>query len=130
MSCEAITPPDEIAPAEETHALREGTRTLILLLAPFAPHLAEELWEGMGERASIANQAWPQFEPALVASERLTIPIQVNGTLRSRIEVSADSTEEQVVSAARQDARLLEWLQGKTPRKVIYVEKKLVNFVV
>ncbi len=120
----------EIAPAEETRALREGTRTLILLLAPFAPHIAEELWEGMGERASIANQAWPQYEPALVASERLTIPIQVNGKLRSRIEVSADSTEEQVVSAARQDARLLEWLRGKTPRKVIYVEKKLVNFVV
>jgi leucyl-tRNA synthetase len=102
----------------------------VLLLSPFAPHIAEELWERLGKAPSVATQPWPQYDPALVASERLTIPIQVNGKLRSKIEVPADSSEEQVVSLARQDAKLSEWLQGKTPRKVIYVEKKLVNFVV
>jgi leucyl-tRNA synthetase len=102
----------------------------VLLLSPFAPHIAEELWERLGKAPSVATQPWPEYDPALVASERLTIPIQVNGKLRSKIEVPADSSEEQVVSLARQDAKLSEWLQGKTPRKVIYVEKKLVNFVV
>jgi leucyl-tRNA synthetase len=102
----------------------------VLLLSPFAPHIAEELWERLGKAPSVATQPWPQYDPALVARDRLTIPIQVNGKLRSKIEVPADSSEEQVVRLARQDAKLSEWLQGKTPRKVIYVEKKLVNFVV
>jgi len=101
----------------------------VLLLSPFAPHIAEELWERLGKAPSVAKELWPQYDPALVASERLTIPIQVNGKLRSKIEVPADSSEEQVVRLARQDAKLAEWLQGKQPRKVIYVEKKLVNFV-
>ena len=114
----------------EAEALREAVRTLVLLLAPFAPHAAEELWEALGQTPSVARQAWPWHDPALVVSERLTIPIQVNGKLRSKIEVPADSTEQQVVALARQDGKLSEWLQGKQPRKVIYVEKKLVNFVV
>ncbi len=115
---------------EETVALREAATTLVLLLAPFAPHVAEELWEMLGAGASVADQPWPAADPALVASERLTIPIQVNGKLRSRIEVSADATQDQVVSQAQGDPRLQEWLGGKKPRKVIYVQKKLVNFVV
>ncbi len=119
----------EMNPAE-TAALREAAETLVLLLAPFAPHLAEELWKAMGKVPSVARRPWPRYDPALVASERLTIPIQVNGKLRSKIEVPADSTEDQVVALARQDAKLLEWLQGRPPRKVIYVEKKLVNFVI
>jgi leucyl-tRNA synthetase len=102
----------------------------VLLLAPFAPHLCEDLWEKLGRRPSVAREPWPAFDPALVVSDRCEIPIQVNGKLRSRIEVPADWTEEQVVALATQDAKLAEWLQGKQPRKVIYVPKKLVNFVV
>ncbi|MGH7261606.1 MAG: leucine--tRNA ligase, partial [Nitrospiraceae bacterium] len=102
----------------------------VLLLAPFAPHLCEELWERLGHAPSVSRQPWPSFDPALVVSNRLTIPIQVNGKLRSKIDVPADWTEEQIVALARQDAKLAEWLQGKPPRKVIYVPKKLVNFVV
>jgi leucyl-tRNA synthetase len=102
----------------------------VLLLSPFAPHLCEELWERLGKTPSLAYEPWPAYDPALVVAERLTIPIQVNGKLRSKIEVPADATEQQVVTLARQDAKLSEWLQGKQPRKVIYVEKKLVNFVV
>ncbi len=102
----------------------------VLLLAPFAPHLCEDLWERLGHAPSVSRQPWPSFDPALVVSDRLTIPIQVNGKLRSKIDVPADWTEEQIVALARQDAKLAEWLQGKPPRKVIYVPKKLVNFVV
>jgi len=114
----------------EAAAMREAAETLVVLLAPFAPHLAEELWEKMGQAPSVARRSWPRYDPALVVSERLTIPIQVNGKLRSKIEVPADSSEEEVVALARQDAKLTEWLQGKPARRVIYVEKKLVNFVV
>jgi len=103
---------------------------LVLLLAPFAPHLCEELWERLGHAPSIARQPWPAFDPSIVVSDRIEIPIQVNGRLRSKIEVSADWTDEQVVALAKQDAKLVEWLRGRPPRKVIYVPKKLVNFVV
>jgi leucyl-tRNA synthetase len=103
---------------------------LVLLLAPFAPHLCEELWERLGHAPSIARQPWPTFDPSIVVSDRIEIPIQVNGRLRSKIEVSADWTDEQVVALAKQDAKLVEWLRGRPPRKVIYVPKKLVNFVV
>ncbi len=100
----------------------------VLLLAPFAPHLCEELWERLGHAPSVARQPWPSFDPALVVSDRLEIPIQVNGKLRSKIEVPADWTEEQIVTLAKEAVE--DWLQGKPPRKVIYVAKKLVNFVV
>ncbi len=100
----------------------------VLLLSPFAPHLAEELWAFLGHQASVSQQPWPVFDPALTVSDRLTIPIQVNGRLRAKIEVGADAACEVVESLARTEAA--EWLQGKEPKKVVYVEKKLINFVV
>jgi leucyl-tRNA synthetase len=109
---------------------RSLLEALILLLAPFAPHLCEELWERLGHQPSLARQPWPSYDPALIVSERMTIPIQINGKLRSKIEVTADAAREQVIALARQDAKVRAWLQGKEPRNVIYVEKKLVNFVV
>jgi leucyl-tRNA synthetase len=121
---------DAIPQPDEAEALREAGQTLILLLAPFAPHAAEELWAMLGGTPSVAAQPWPHYDPALILSDRLTIPIQVNGKLRSKIDVPADWTEEQVLAHARQDEKIAEWLQGKAPRKVVYVEKKLVNFVV
>lgn len=118
----------------EMTKLNERPRSLlepfILLLAPFAPHLCEELWERLGHQPSLARHPWPSYDPALIVGERMTIPIQINGKLRSKIEVTADADREQVITLARQDAKVREWLQGKEPRNVIYVEKKLVNFVV
>ena len=116
----------------EMTKLPQRPRTLIepflLLLSPFAPHLTEELWSIMGNRPSISQQPWPSFDPALTVSDRLTIPVQVNGKLRGKLEVSADADREQVEDLARQEAA--EWLMGKELKKVIYVEKKLINFVV
>jgi leucyl-tRNA synthetase len=100
----------------------------VLILAPFAPHLAEELWEMLGHRPSVSQQPWPIFDPALTVSDRLTIPIQVNGKLRTKLDVGTDATREEIESLAR--AQVAEWLQGKDPKKVVYVEKKLMNFVV
>jgi leucyl-tRNA synthetase len=116
--------------AEQTAALAEAADSLVLLLSPFAPHLSEELWMVLGHRQRVAQAAWPAYDAALTVSERLTIPIQVNGKLRSKIEVPADAGEALVVGTARDDAKVKEWLQGKEPRKIVYVEKKLVNFVV
>ncbi len=115
---------------DERVAWRSAIESLLLLLAPFAPHLAEELWETLGHASSIGREPWPPFNPELIASEEWTIPIQVNGRLRSKVTVPAGSTKEQVLASAEGDGKLSEWLQGKTPRKVIYVEQKLVNFVV
>ena len=100
----------------------------VLILAPFAPHLAEELWEVLGHQPSVSQQPWPIFDPALTVSNRLTIPIQVNGKLRTKLDVGADATREQVEELAR--GQVAEWLQGKEPKKIVYVEKKLMNFVV
>ncbi len=100
----------------------------VLLLSPFAPHLAEELWGLLGHHPSVSQQPWPTYDPALTVSERVTIPIQVNGRLRAKIEVPMDVAREDIERLARTEAA--EWLQGKEPKKVIYVDKKLLNFVV
>ncbi len=100
----------------------------VLLLAPFAPHLAEELWVVLGHKPSVSQQPWPIFDPAMTVSDRLTIPIQVNGKLRAKLEVGTDATREQVEGLAR--VQVAEWLQGQEPKKIVYVEKKLMNFVV
>ena len=116
----------------EMTKLRQRPRSLlepfVLLLSPFAPHLGEELWALLGHPPSVSQQAWPQFDPALTVADRLTIPVQVNGKLRGRIEVGADVGRDEVERLARTEAR--EWLQGREPRKTVYVEKKLINFVV
>ena len=116
----------------EMTKLEERPRSLIepfvLMLSPFAPHLAEELWSVLGHPPSICQRAWPEFDPALTVSDRLTIPVQVNGRLRGRIEVGADAGRQEVELRAREAAG--EWLGGKEPKKVVYVEKKLINFVV
>ncbi|HMU54593.1 MAG TPA: leucine--tRNA ligase [Nitrospira sp.] len=100
----------------------------VLLLSPFAPHLAEELWTLLGHPPSVSQQAWPTFDPALIVSDKVTIPIQINGKLRGKIEVSLDSTRDEVEGLAR--AQAAEWLNGKELKKVVYVEKKLINFVI
>jgi leucyl-tRNA synthetase len=116
---------NEMTKAEQRS--RSLIEPFVLLLAPFAPHLAEELWAILGGKPSVSQQPWPAFDPALTVSDRLTIPIQVNGKLRAKIEVGAEAARDQVEALARKEAA--EWLQGKEPKKVIYVEKKLVNFV-
>ena len=82
----------------------------MLLLLPLAPHLSEELWERLGHQPSAGQQAWPPFDPALVVSDRLTIPIQVNGKLRGKLEVDAGASRDQLEPLAKEVA---EWLQGK-----------------
>ncbi len=116
---------NEMTKAEQRS--RAVLEPFVLLLAPFAPHLTEELWTMLGHRPSVSEQSWPVFDPALTVSDHVTIPVQVNGRLRGRIEIGHDATHDHVERAARE--QVAEWLQGKEPKKVIYVEKKLMNFV-
>ncbi|MEZ4303757.1 MAG: leucine--tRNA ligase [Nitrospirales bacterium] len=109
---------------------RVSAEAFVRLLAPFAPHMAEELWEMLGQRPSVALQPWPHYDPTLIQATEMTIPLQINGKLRSKIQVPADWSKDQILKQAEADQKIHDVLQGKAPRKVIYVEKKLVNFVV
>jgi leucyl-tRNA synthetase len=110
--------------------LAEVQRDLVLLLAPFAPYLAHELWEMLGETGSLLKAAWPKYDAALAKEEELEIPVQINGKLRSRIVVAADATEDEVLDRALADEKVQSIIAGKQIVKKIYVPGKLVNIVV
>jgi leucyl-tRNA synthetase len=102
----------------------------VLLLAPLAPHIAEELWQRLGHAESLAYAPWPQYDPKLLVSETLEIPVQINGKMRGRIEVPADADEERVIALARADENVLRYLDGKALKRAIYVRGRILNFVV
>ena len=104
--------------------------TFTLLLAPFAPHLAEEIWQRLGHPKSLAREPWPTFDASKLVESTMEIPVQVNGKLRDRIVVPVDTTEADILERAARAERVVPWLSGKTIRKQLYVPKKLVNFVV
>jgi leucyl-tRNA synthetase len=110
--------------------LAEVQRNLVLLLAPFAPYLAHELWEMLGEKASLLKAPWPKYDPALAKEEQIEIPVQVNGKLRGRVTVPADSAQDFVLDRALADEKVAAAIAGKHVVKKIYVSGKLVNIVV
>jgi leucyl-tRNA synthetase len=105
-------------------------RTFLILLSPFAPHLASELWEKLGSRADITEQPWPQYDERFLVEDELEIVIQVNGKLRDRMRLSISATEEELKAAALANPRVKEFTGGRTIRKIVVVPKKLVNVVV
>lgn len=113
-----------------TAAWHEATRTLALIMAPFAPHLAEELWAKQGGAFSIHQQSWPQYDEGLLVERQIELPVQVNGKIRDRIVVAADADEATVQAEALSNAKVQAALQGKTPIKVVVVPGRLVNLVV
>ncbi len=110
--------------------LAEVERNLVLLLAPFAPYLAHELWEMLGEKGNLLKAAWPKYDAALAKEEEIEIPVQVNGKLRSRVVVLADATEETILERALADEKIRAAIAGKQIVKKIYVPGKLLNIVV
>ncbi|MFH2100138.1 MAG: class I tRNA ligase family protein, partial [Pseudomonadota bacterium] len=110
--------------------LKKAMETVVVLLAPIVPHMAEELWEALGHEPGIAHAPWPEFRQDALATRTLTIVVQVNGKLRSRLTVDADTDEESIKDHALEDPQVKRFIEGKTLRKVIYVPGKLVNVVV
>jgi len=106
---------------------------IVPMLAPLAPHMAEELWEKLGHvvpHDSVANAEWPEFRAELLVSDTVELPVQVNGKLRGKVTVPTDADQAAVEAAAKQDPNVALHLEGKTIRKVIVIPKKLVNLVV
>jgi leucyl-tRNA synthetase len=110
--------------------LADVQRNLVLLLAPFAPYLAHELWEMLGEKGNLLKAPWPKYDAALAREEEIEIPVQINGKLRSRIVVSVNAIEETVLERALADEKVQGLISGKQIVKKIYVSGKLVNIVV
>ena len=113
----------------ESYAL-ETARSLLQLLAPFAPHLAEELWERLGGQPSIVNHPWPEARKELLVSEEITIVFQVNGKLRGQAQFAKDADKDSILATAKADPKVQAFLEGKEIVKEIYVPGKLVNLAV
>jgi leucyl-tRNA synthetase len=105
-------------------------RTFVLVLAPFAPHHAEEMWAALGEPYSVHEQAWPSWDESLIAAEQITLVVQINGKLRDRIVVPADIAEEEAKELALSRAKVRPHVEGRELRKSVYVPGRLVNLVV
>ena len=105
-------------------------KRFVQLLSPFAPHLAEELWQQLGGAGSLAYEPWPEFDPELLKEDTVEVPVQINGKLRGRIVVAAGADNATMEAAARADEKIAELLAGKTVVKSIIVPGKMVNFVV
>jgi leucyl-tRNA synthetase len=109
---------------------KSAMRTFTLLLAPLAPHIAEELWQVLGHEHTLAYEPWPAYDPALLKEDLIEVPVQINGKLRGRVVVPADADGPAIEAAARNDERIAAMLDGKTVQKVVIVPGKLINFVV
>ena len=109
---------------------REYLEKFVLCLAPFAPHLGEELWQFLGHTDTLAYESWPKFDPAALVEDEVEVPVQVLGKLRGRIRVPVAATPAEMEAAAKANADVAKFLEGKTIVKVIAVPKRMVNFVV
>jgi leucyl-tRNA synthetase len=109
---------------------RDQLERFLLILAPFAPHICEELWQRLGHDRSLVRESWPAYDPALTIDETVEMAVQVNGKLRGRITIASDATDEQVVAAAQADEMIAAAIAGKNVRRAIVVRGRLVNLVV
>ena len=109
---------------------KETVETFLILIAPFAPHFAEELWQGTGRPPSIFFQRWPVWDEAYTTFDTVTVAVQINGKLRGTIEVRAEAPEESVLEAATKDPAITRFLDGRQIRKKVYVKNRILNLVV
>ncbi|MBC8316529.1 MAG: leucine--tRNA ligase [Desulfobulbaceae bacterium] len=110
--------------------IREAIEAILMLLSPMVPHFCEELWQRTNHKVPLAETPWPTFDPEAAKEDEITLVVQVNGKLRSRLQVTPGMTEDVVKEKAMADEKIQKFLEGKTIRKVIVVKNKLVNIVV
>ncbi len=116
-------------PVARSDAWNEALRAMLLMMAPFTPHMAEELWAQIGGVYSIHQQAWPIVDEAIAAEDEITLVVQINGKVRDRVTLPADVSEDAAKAAALASQKVQEQLNGKPPSQVIYVPGRLVNIV-
>jgi leucyl-tRNA synthetase len=109
---------------------RQVVESLVVMIAPFAPHFAEECWERLGHDTSVFHARWPEWDEALVVEDQVEVVIQVSGKTRGRVSVPRDAEQGAVVAAAQQDAAVRRFTEGKELRKVVYVPNRLLNLVI
>lgn len=109
---------------------RAAVERLVSILAPFAPHLSEELWTVLGHAPTIADVEWPAYDPALIEDEEVEIAVQVNGRVRGRVRLARTASEQAAREGALQDENVRKFVEGKTERKLIYVPGRVLNFIV
>lgn len=110
--------------------LREALETLPRLLCPFAPHIAEEMWDALDAGKTLQEAGWPKYDESALAEETILVVVQVNGKVRAQLNMPVDSTEEAVAAAAKEEPNAARHLDGKTVRRVIYIPNRIINFVV
>ncbi len=118
------------ASPEDVFAVREALDSLVLMLAPFAPHIAEEMWQSLGHQGGLLSASWPVADAELARRDELEIPIQVNGKLRSRVLASPQVSEDELRAAALSDEKIRALIDGHEVVKVIVVPQRLVNVVI
>jgi leucyl-tRNA synthetase len=109
---------------------REIMESFVLLLSPFAPHLAEELWELLDHKKSLAYEPWPAADADWLREDTIELPVQINGKVRARIQAPTGSDSAALEALARADAKIAEQLDGKTVVKVVVIPSRMVSFVV
>ena len=114
----------------QTSRPRACIEPFVLMLAPLAPHIAEEMWHALGHRESLAYEPWPQFEEQYTREDVVELPIQINGRVRSRLLAAVSSSRDELERAALSDAKVKKYIEGRAVGKVIVVPKKLINIVV
>jgi leucyl-tRNA synthetase len=110
--------------------LKEAIEALVRMLSPFAPHMAEELWESLGHQGGITAAGWPEYDEAVAKAEEVVVPVQINGKVRGRVTVPADTSEDQLREIALADPHIRPHLQGRTVKKVVVANGRLVSIVV
>ena len=115
---------------ETISVVKEAVEALVLMISPFTPHMAEELWERLGHAGGVVAAGWPAYDEAVARAEQIVVPVQVNGKVRSRLTVPAGTSEEELQKLALADPQVAKYLEGKTVKKVVVVNGKLVSIVV
>jgi leucyl-tRNA synthetase len=116
---------------ETVAVLKEAVEALLLMLSPFAPHMAEELWQRMGHGDGLRSARWPSYDPAVAKAQEIVVPVQVNGKVRARLTVPADASEDEVREQALADPQVQAHIAGKTVQRVFVVPGlKLVSIQV
>ena len=115
---------------ENSTVWKDALGMFTIIISPFAPHMAEEIWQELGNKETIFNATWPSYDPNLIEDDLITVAVQVNGKVRGEVVVSKDATEEEVKSEALKIDGVKRYVEGENIKKAIYVKGRLLSLVI